>query len=419
MTADRHAAGRSGRLLHGLLLVAAAGAVLLSALLVGLDGSPLGYLAGGAAGPGIAAAAAAAVLALISALLWRRRRRLICGLLVAAAAGCSLIHGCALDRPYRIEPHVISGDDVSIAGDLYVPDGAGPFAAVVVVPGSAGSQPVTRDSQFGLYRAAADKFARAGIAAFVYDRRGSGESSGDRRGALLTDHAADVAAIQRRLAADPRIRSEAIGTWSISAGTWVAALAAREEPAAFVVLVSAPAVSEGRQRLYEWSQRLAADGLDADDIERLLDLRWRIWSYLATGRGYDQVKSDYQAARRQRWWPDLDEVVFPRWLASAESAAQMDPAERRWFTTDMTRDPIEVLDASSPPVLAVYGGRDEVIPMPQSLHLMQSYADRAGPRVTVRTYALAHHPLVELTFPPRFPTGYWPGTIDWVRRHLD
>lgn len=401
-----------------LLVAAAAGIAALSVALAVLRGSPLAYALGGVTLPGLATAAVAGVLALMVLLRSPGRRPLVSTTVVLVALGCTAIHGCALDRPFVVETMEVASRGATIRGELHLPEGPGPFPAVVIVPGSAGSQPVTRDSQFGLYRAAADRFVASGIAAVVYDRRGSGASSGNRREALLVDHAEDVIAIQRRLAMHEKIRADATGLWGISAGTWVAGLAAAREPVAFLVLVSAPADSEGRQQLYEWSRRLAHDGLDEHDIDELVDLRWRIWTWLATGDGYDRVRSDYEAARREPWWPQLDRVIFPRWLASPAAAAEVPAEDRRWFITDMTRDPLQVLDAVDAPVLAIYGDRDEMIPMPSSRQRMQAYAKRRGARVTVRTYEDANHGLIELAFPPRYPQGYWPGTIDWAKRQL-
>lgn len=421
MSLEETQPGLRRRLLRGLVATMALAGALASALLAGLEGSPVAYAMGGVAGPGIVAAVVAGALALTLAVRARRRSRhwITPGAAILLAAGCTIIHGCSFDRSFVIEPLIVPTTDSSIAGDLYLPETGGPFPAVVIVPGSAGSQPVTRDSLFGVYRAAAEKFAEAGIAAFVYDRRGSGESPGDRRSALLTDHAADVVAIRHRLGAHDEIEPQSVGIWGISAGAWVAGLAAREEPFAFLVLVSAPTQSEGSQRLHEWSQRLRRDGVDSRDVGALVDLRRRIWEYLASGAQFEEVKADYEAARAERWWRHLDRVIFPRWVESPDSATNMDSDERRWFLTDMARDPLDVLDEVNAPVLAIYGGRDEVIPMPQARQAMQDYSERPATSVAVRVYARANHGLVELAFPPRFPDGYWSETIEWIRHQLD
>ncbi len=60
-----------------------------------------------------------------------------------------------------------------LAGTLTLPDGDGPFPAVLLVPGSG---PVNRDSDhrrlpLGVTRELAEAFAAAGIASLRYDKR--------------------------------------------------------------------------------------------------------------------------------------------------------------------------------------------------------------------------------------------------------
>src|SRR5690625_5149077 len=71
----------------------------------------------------------------------------------------------------------------TLAGTITRPDGAGPFPAAVIVPGSG---PVDRDSnlkrkRLDVTRQLAVALAEAGVASLRYDKRGVGESTGDFR----------------------------------------------------------------------------------------------------------------------------------------------------------------------------------------------------------------------------------------------
>ena len=59
----------------------------------------------------------------------------------------------------------------TLRGSLMIPDGDGPFPALVFVHGSG-------DGPRSDFRIFAEQFARAGIASLIYDKRGSGESTG-------------------------------------------------------------------------------------------------------------------------------------------------------------------------------------------------------------------------------------------------
>lgn len=88
---------------------------------------------------------------------------------------------------YRREEVAFRSGKVSLAGTLFVPFGAGPHPAVVLAHGSG-----PRDGRGLLLMA--DLFARNGIAALAYDKRGSGDSTGSYRtiGADFRSLAEDV-----------------------------------------------------------------------------------------------------------------------------------------------------------------------------------------------------------------------------------
>jgi predicted acyl esterase len=65
-----------------------------------------------------------------------------------------------------------AGPTGALAGTLIPPEGEGPFPAVAILHGSG---PDTRAT----YLPDATMLARAGVAALIYDKRGTGESFGD------------------------------------------------------------------------------------------------------------------------------------------------------------------------------------------------------------------------------------------------
>jgi len=357
---------------------------------------------------GLGAALIAAVIALRLRVPGPEMARAGAVALALAAVACAAICGIGLVRPYSTESfRLVTAPDVSIAGQILVPEGKGPFPAVVIVPGSDGSRPVTRDSQFGLYRANADLFARRGVVAAIYDSRGSGQSTGDRSTILLEDRARDAAAVARWLADQPGVDASRTGFWGISNGGWVAPLAARllRSPT-FLILVSAPATSEGLQRQYEWAAQLDARGVAASDIQELLQTRWQIWSYLATGEHYDDARSAYDAATQRTWWRHLDAVIHPRWLNRSYVEDSSSHDDLAWFREDMRRDPVGVLEQVSARTLAIYGADDAVIPVAEAIERMRRAADAFRMPMEVRVCERCGHPLLELGIPPRFPRWY-------------
>ncbi len=76
--------------------------------------------------------------------------------------------------PYRREEVTIASGGVLLAGTLLIAEGSGPRPGIVLVHGSGAG-----DRTHWEYRSWADFYARRGIAALVYDRRGEGDSLGN------------------------------------------------------------------------------------------------------------------------------------------------------------------------------------------------------------------------------------------------
>src|SRR5690606_25061180 len=92
------------------------------------------------------------------------------------------------------------GRGAALAGELVLPGGPGPHPAAVLLQGTGGG---TRP----YLRAHADAFAAEGVAAFIFDRRGEGDSTGEHNmdvEVLAADALAAVAAVRSRPEIDAR-----------------------------------------------------------------------------------------------------------------------------------------------------------------------------------------------------------------------
>jgi len=162
-----------------------------------------------------------------------------CALLASDAFGAEAI---------RIESAHFESHGVTLAGSIAFPVAAPPHAAVVFIHGS-GKQ--TRNLEL------AQRLARAGIAALVYDKRGAGESGGEYEGnqsvseqniSLLAD---DAVAALNALAAHPSLENVPLGFTGISQAGWIAPLAARRSGRTrFLLLWSGPVCKVSEEDIY-------------------------------------------------------------------------------------------------------------------------------------------------------------------------
>lgn len=89
---------------------------------------------------------------------------------------------------YTSEAVTFRNGAVTLSGSLYVPTTPGKHPAIVFLQGSG------PEIRWGANRFWSDYFARRGVAALIYDKRGSGESTGDWKTSTFDDLANDAAA---------------------------------------------------------------------------------------------------------------------------------------------------------------------------------------------------------------------------------
>jgi len=135
-----------------------------------------------------------------------------------------------------------------LSGSIVLPENQHAHAAVVFIHGS-GKQ----ERNLGLARL----FAREGIAALVYDKRGAGKSGGkyedeqnvsEKNIALLADDA--VSALEK-LSSHPALKEMHVGFAGVSQAGWIAPVAARKTNLAkFLVLWSGPVGKVSEEDIY-------------------------------------------------------------------------------------------------------------------------------------------------------------------------
>ena len=150
------------------------------------------------------------------------------------------------------EPHIedveFASHGVTLSGAIAFPEKSPIHAAIVFIHGS-GNQTRNLD--------VAKRFAEAGIAALVYDKRGAGESGGEYEGnqsvsekniALLADDA--VAALEE-LARHPALEGVRVGFAGISQAGWIAPIAAQKSKRVnFLVLWSSPVCKVSEEDMF-------------------------------------------------------------------------------------------------------------------------------------------------------------------------
>lgn len=338
----------------------------------------------------------------------------------ATAVVLAVVVGLLLVRDllfaYRVERVGFSNAAISLSGTLYLPrSGAAPLSAVVITHG-AGEE--TRDE--GSFYARA--FARNGIAALAYDKRGSGESSGDVTSATYQDFAEDALAAARFLASRPEIDSELIGFKGTSEGSWVVPIAAAaREDTAFVILISATAQTPAEQVRYEVGQRVLRAGFDERSAAKASELYGRLSQFERTGEGREELDAALRRFATEPWFAATE--ILPARLPPYEEVQRLD-----WFPAWRSRmdfDAEPYWQSVNCPVLLLLGGKDpKMSSEAAAASIREALVSGGNSDLTVRVFPKGEHGLVEWYLPgrlppPRFPKGYPDMMARWVLDSLE
>lgn len=276
-----------------------------------------------------------------------------------------------------------ANDSLRLGATLLLPNTVQSPAVVVFVTGS---DPDERNA----WRYEAEALGRTGTAAFLYDKRGIGESAGASHDlASWDDLAGDLEGAVSYLAGRPDLVDTArIGVIGQSQGTWITAKVAAANPRVrFMVSIAGSGMSAAQQETYRTGALMRAAGFADAEIARAVDFQRRKFAVAKSGLGWNALDSIMQQLRADsvRWFPGYGTG------AAARSLAVLRLYGIAQFNYDPTRD----LERIKVPTLVIVGERDLVFPPAQVVERMEQALARAGNRcVTSRVIPQASHGLL-------------------------
>jgi len=303
------------------------------------------------------------------------------GALLLIGLGVATSRAAAQQHPVAHEDVTFSSDSLQLAGTLYRPTDIPRAPAVVLIHGSGATDRAT-------LRYYAELVARNGITALAYDKRGIGQSQGDKlawRYFSLTDLAKDAASGVRFLRSRADVDSTRVGLFGASQGGWVAPLAAQMLGVRFVVSVSASLTTIAEDNLFERSSRLQREGFSPGDVEAARRMHLLDLELSRTGSGFDAFSAAWTTNQSAPW--------FKRVYLDAKPAPADHPY-RRWYRTVMDVDPVPVWRAISAPALFLFGDPmlDHSSPVARSIDVLEELR-ASGRDVTVLSFPGADHAL--------------------------
>lgn len=297
----------------------------------------------------------------------------------AAAVGAERPQDPKPPFPYATtDVTVESVPGVRLAGTVIMPQGHGPFPAVVFVTGSG---PQDRDEALMGHRpflVIADYLARHGIASLRYDDRGVAKSTGSFDKATSADFSQDAQAAVHYLMHVKGIASNHVGIIGHSEGGLIGPMvAARTRDVAFLVLMSGPGVPGDSILLLQGRAIAVAMGTP----EAAADIATKSQRMLL--EAVVQARDSLDAVARLATAKDsiLAGVPSDRRAAAAQ---QIDQGTAQllspWFRYFLRYDPRPALRRVHVPVLALGGSLDLQVPARENLAAIDTALREGGNR---------------------------------------
>jgi len=250
----------------------------------------------------------------------------------------------AAERDVTFESH-----GLRLAGAFLAPDGRGPFATVLMLPGSGQT-----DKDDNAPRLRIDAFPQIaaylglhGFASFRFDKRGVGSSEGDYWSAGFGDRATDATAALSWLRSQEDVDADRVFVLGHSEGALLATrLAGAHAPVAGAILLAGTAHS-GEETLIWQAQRIA-QGLQGFN-------KWLVGA-LHIDVAKSQRKALDKIKRTDRDWVRVQLVQ---------------KINAKWMREFLAYDPSADLANLSVPVLAITGSKDIQVD-PTDLKIMSS-----------------------------------------------
>lgn len=272
---------------------------------------------------------------------------------------------------------------VTLAGTFSVPQGPGPFPAVVLVHGSG---PLDRDEEVfdhKLFLVLADHLTRQGIAVLRYDKRGIGKSSGLYKGATSIDFAGDAEAAVRFLRSRPEVDHRSIGLIGHSEGGLIAPLVASRDPGlGFVVMLAGPGVRGELLMVEQLALGARANGAPEAYIARERALAKAMFAALAS-------EPELEAARKKVRLV-VDEAARTGPLPEGMTEDRIRQFSTAWFHAFVRHEPGPVLRAVRQPILVLNGELDLQVPAGMDLAAIRTALD-GHPRAVIKELPKLNH----------------------------
>jgi hypothetical protein len=315
--------------------------------------------------------------------------------------------------PFDVKTTTFASNGVKLSGKLIMPVGGGKVPLVVLVHGAEFDSEIDTNPLQRIFPA-------AGIAAFVFDKRGTGRSTG----VYTQDYhvlAADVVNGMKEARRLAGTRVGRVGYQGGSQGGWVVPLAVNSSPVDFAIVSFGLAVNVIDEDQESVALDMRFHHHSAADTKKALELASAGEHVVATHgqQGYAEFDALRQKDKSEPWYSDVhgDYIGMFLPLDRQRIVKTLQP----FLATPFEYDSMPPLRASTTPQLWVLGGDDLQAPSAETSRRIQSLI-MAGKDYTLAVYPGAEHGMTLYEPGPkgerlstRYAPGYFQMMVDFIK----
>jgi pimeloyl-ACP methyl ester carboxylesterase len=250
-------------------------------------------------------------------------------------------------------------DGALLVGTLTIPDGAGPFPAVILLSvAGLNDRDQTHSQGHKPFFVLADHLSKQGIAVLRYDDRGFGESEGNLMKSDFSTLTNDALSAFRYLTTREKIDSTKIGFIGNSEGSVIAGMSAISETnVAFTIMLGAVGVPLSELLVDRLDKMQDIYQLSKPQKEELINYSNDLEKIIASTIPIEQKRSEIEALKADN---TLDKPGFPNQLFFLPDGKQdrIDLYLTPWYQAQVTYNPQSVLEKLTCPALVINGSLD-------------------------------------------------------------
>lgn len=318
--------------------------------------------------------------------------------------------------PLQVQEVTFTGDGgTKLVGRLILPPGKAQVPVVVLVHGA------EHDSA-RMFDPMQREFPEQGVGAFVYDKRGTGDSGGSytQDYSVLANDAVAAVAEARKLAG---ARAGRVGYRGGSQGGWVAPLAATRTKVDFVIVGYGMAISPLEEDREAVAVYLKEKGYDQSVIDKAWQLSDAIGLILSSNltQGFDQLDAAKAKYSKEPWYKDVRGDFTYMVLPMSDDEIREKGKPFTTWNVQWHYDSMAVLSKVHTPQLWQLGEDDIDAPSGETLRRLASLQAKGLP-ITTALFSHAEHGITEYELKPdgervstRYSAGYMQMAIDFAK----